>query len=99
MRRSTDIEKEIGEEVLTPTIVESRTLAAVRGLQLPPAVQVNVGGQHVNVLDTGAASRKCSKAASSSTRSKLAASHERAICASRPVNAAPHRGDPGRTFT
>ena len=33
-----------------------RSLATVRRLQLPAAVQVNIGGQHVNVLDTGAAS-------------------------------------------
>jgi hypothetical protein len=31
-----------------------RTLATVRRLQLPAAVQVNIGGQHVNVLDPGA---------------------------------------------
>lgn len=31
-----------------------RSLAAVRRLQLPTAVQVNIGGQHVNVLDTAA---------------------------------------------
>ena len=32
-----------------------RSLATVRRLQLPTAVQVNIGGPHVNVLDTGAA--------------------------------------------
>ncbi len=32
-----------------------RSLATVRRLQLPNAVQVNIGGQHVNVLDAGAA--------------------------------------------
>jgi hypothetical protein len=30
------------------------SLAAVRRLQVPAAVQVNIGGQHVNVLETGA---------------------------------------------
>ena len=32
-----------------------RSLATVRRLQLPTSVQVNIGGQQVNVLDTGAA--------------------------------------------
>ena len=32
-----------------------RSLATVRRLLLPTAVQVNIGGQHLNVLDAGAA--------------------------------------------